>query len=1077
MHFSYFLSRTAAFSLIVALLFSACTPAAKEARHFDRGERFFKAGEYDAAKIEYLNVLKQDPENAVAYQQIGIIWLEQGDDLQAVRFLSKAEELAPASVVTHAKLGTAFLSLGDTRVARKEALTALKQAPDNGDAILLLAYTVRNLDDKKSTQQQLKIFPNHDNVFFQLASGDLLLHSGDVAGAAQAIQRALTLDPKSPDAHYAMAGVFLARKNLAKAADEFKLAADLSPARGIARLKYAEFEFQSGAVDKAKAILADIVTKTPDFLPAALLQAQITFSEKKIDDSLALVSQILVRDPTDMDAYLLKGQLLLAKGDTKNAIIDLQRACQTYPNLPLLKYRLAQAYLQDHDTARALTALKAAVATSPDYADAVILLATVNLRTGNAAAVVPAMVKLLKKQPNLVRARLLLASAYRSLKQFDDAIAIFRAQIQVNPKDAESYFMLGMNLLEKGDTAQARTAFEKAQALGPLDLVPTYALVELDLLAKDSDAALKRVQSQVEAQPKSSGAQFLLGKVYVAKKDWPEAEAALLKSLSLDPNSVVAYDLLTLVYVAQHKLDQAIKELQAYLAKHPNDPKALMIMGNLYRVTGQPSKAQGTYENLLSARPDYAPALNNLACLYADDAKQLDKAMGLAAKARSLLPEDSSVADTLGWILYRKGDYRQALVLLQESASKPPVAPNTLFHLGMANYMMGYPDAARAALEQAFKSPTDFAAKTEIPARLAFLQKVESGNAGHDEIEAALKLQPADVYAQMALGDAWKREGNWTNAAAAYEQALARNPALISTNLDLADLNAGPLHNPDKALELAKKARELAPSDPRPQGILGRIEYGKGNFVAAYGLLREALTSTTDDAKASATLQDFGWTAYSQGNIAEARGAMERITKAAPPNSPEAEDARSFLALTPDPNANPIDFSGSEAQISTVLHATPNYVPALMAQAQIRIKEGKTQGAVDDYIAVLRRFPNFPAAEKDLASIYVQDPNNQAKAYDLAVKAHNSLPQDAEISELLAEISYQRKQYPYAVQLLQESASRKPLDAQSLYYLGMSLWETKQKPDSRQALHQAIAAGLSQAQLSEANRVLADPSK
>ena len=227
--------------------------------------------------------------------------------------------------------------------------------------------------------------------------------------------------------------------------------------------------------------------------------------------------------------------------------------------------------------------------------------------------------------------------------------------------------------------------------------------------------------------------------------------------------------------------------------------------------------------------------------------------------------------------------------------------------------------------------------------------------------------------------------------------------------------------------------------------------------MAAYGLLREALTSTTDDAKASATLQDFGWTAYSQGILPRREAPWSVSQRPRRQNSPEAEDARSFLALTPDPNANPIDFSGSEAQISTVLHATPNYVPALMAQAQIRIKEGKTQGAVDDYIAVLRRFPNFPAAEKDLASIYVQDPNNQAKAYDLAVKAHNSLPQDAEISELLAEISYQRKQYPYAVQLLQESASRKPLDAQSLYYLGMSLWETKQKPDSRQALRRAIS--------------------
>lgn len=1065
-------SRTGLFLLTVVLLLSGCTRAQKEARFLSRADGYFKAGDYDEARIEYLNALRLNPKNAIAFQQLGIIWFDRGDVLQALQLLSKARELAPDNLEAHVKIGFAWLAFGDAAAAGREALAILKQAPDNGDAIVLLCNSVRTPDDGKAAAQQLQKFPNHDTVSFQLASASLSLWNGDSAGGEKAINQALTLDPNSPDAHLALAGVLLNKKDLPKAAQEFKTAADLSPPRGIARLRYAEFELQAGAVDQAKAILADIMTKTPDYVPAALLQARMAYSGKKFDDALAVVAGVLERDPGNLDAHIFQAQLWLAKGDIKSAIASLERLAGFYPNLPVVKYQLAQAYLQNGDDSKAVTVLSQDVAVNPDYTDAVLLLAGINLRTGNVPAVVPAMVKVLKRQPGLLPARFLLAGAYRALKQYDDANALFRQQIQMYPKDSQSYFMFGMTLLDQGDLAGARTAFEKAHELVPLDLVPTYQLVDLDIRAGDFAAALKRVQSQIQAQPKAPGAEFLLGKVYAAQKDWPNAEAALSKSLALDPNSADAYQLLTSVYLSQNKSDQAIVELQTFLGKSPTNADALMLLGDLYKASGQFPKAREAYEQLLSGTPDYAPALNNLALVRAQDPNDLDAALSLAQRARSLMPADPNVADTLGWILYKKGGYAQALTLFQESVSKPPVAQEILFHFGMANYMMGYPDPARMALQQALNGPADFAGKADIPARLAFLDKVQSGTATRDEIEAALKQEPADVYAQVALGDSWIRDEEWAKAGDSYQLALDRNPALISVTLSLADLNAGPLHDLDKAFALAEKARELAPTDPRAAGILGRVAYGKGDFLQAYNLLQEALTSATDDAKASSILLDFGWAAYSQGNIPEARGAMQRITKAAPPNSTVAKDAALFLSLT-DPDQSPNDLAASEAQITKLLQTTPDYVPALMAQAQIRVKNSDTKGAEDDYTAVLRRFPDFLPAQRNLALLYSGDPAHQDTAYDLAVIAHKALPDDPEVSKALGAINYRRKEYAYAAQLLQESGEKQPLDTESLFYLGMSLWQTKDKPESGEALGKAVAAGLSGSELAQAKQVLA----
>ena len=61
-----------------------------------------------------------------------------------------------------------------------------------------------------------------------------------------------------------------------------------------------------------------------------------------------------------------------------------------------------------------------------------------------------------------------------------------------------------------------------------------------------------------------------------------------------------------------------------------------------------------------------------------------------------------------------------------------------------------------------------------------------------------------------------------------------------------------------------------------------------------------------------------------------------------------------------------------------------------------------------------------------------------AAAYNLAAKARKTLPDDLGLTELLGQLSYEKKEYPRAVQLLQESARQRPLDANSLFYLGMS---------------------------------------
>ena len=103
------------------------------------------------------------------------------------------------------------------------------------------------------------------------------------------------------------------------------------------------------------------------------------------------------------------------------------------------------------------------------------------------------------------------------------------------------------------------------------------------------------------------------------------------------------------------------------------------------------------YEKVLARSPDSVPALNNLAYLYAEHLNEPQKAVELARKARNEQPGDASVADTLGWALFKQRDYPQALVFLQEAGEMLGTNPDVQFHLGMASLHDG---AARGGQER-----------------------------------------------------------------------------------------------------------------------------------------------------------------------------------------------------------------------------------------------------------------------------------------------------------------------------------------------------------------------------------------
>jgi tetratricopeptide (TPR) repeat protein len=750
---------------------------------------------------------------------------------------------------------------------------------------------------------------------------------------------------------------------------------------------------------------------------------------------------------------VVQAQALLGKGDLKQGTEILERADKSLANNPLIKYQLALAYLQGRNTSQAMNELEQAITIAPKYVEAIVLLAQLRLQAGDPRSAIAPLESALQLRPDVTQMKTLLADAYQALGRSEEAASLIREQIKKTPEDSQSYLVLGVILKRQKKNDEARKAFEKAIELNPQNIVAIDQLTDLDLEAKAFSAVHQRADALLQKEPQSAPAYYIHARSYVMEENFPAAEAALKKAIELDPNLSAPYNLLVAIYVQTNRLPEALKELETVLAKNPQYSPALLTSGIIYGQMGDFAKARDSYEKVLALSPNFVPALNNLAYIYSEKLTNLDRAAELARKAHELVPAEPSVQDTFGWVLYRQGKYQEAAELLEQSASKSPDQGEIQFHLGMANYMMGRLDEARSALQKAVSVSGDFPGKNEAENRLQLLS--QSGNLSIPDLEKFAKEKSNDPVTLMRLGRAYAKAGTADKAAQTYERALQANPRLLEAALSLAQLNAGPLKNNAKALEYAKKAREMAPADAHVTATAGHIAYQAGNLPWAYSLLQESSRGLPDD---PAVARDFAWAAYATGKINEAQEAMRRLANG-PTTSPERGEAALFLSMVALDSDDTIP-GNAESELTKALAAQPDYAPALMAKAAIRLQKGDTAEASAVYNGILQKWPDFAPAQKRLASIYIDEAANTGKAYDLASKARRTLPDDPGLAKTLGALSFQRKEYSRAVQLLQESEAKKPLEGKSLFMLGMAHLQLGHKTEAKKVLDRALAAGI-----------------
>jgi tetratricopeptide (TPR) repeat protein len=673
-------------------------------QHLRRGEEHIEAGRFAEAESELRAALQTTiPERALAYFKLGMACLGLKETERALAAFQQAIAADQSMRPARAELARLYLAAGNGTKAEEQIRALLAADPDDAEAQVLMAMShlagQRAREAREALSQALALDPR--SAAAHLTLGRLLTSEGDDAAAARAIEEAIALDPARVDGYLALAETHRLRGDWAGAERALQRAAAAAPESGTPQILLGELYVMQGRHDAALALFTKLSRDGPDTWTAAKRLTELYLDREVMPEAQRRVAQHLATNSRDVEAHYLYGRLRLAEGQIDDGAAALERVLRAAPSFVRARYHLGLARLRQGHVESAIAELAECLRYQRDFLPAREALARVYFRGGRFDLARQEAMRFLAGRPHHFEMRLLAGDAALAGGDPEESGRISRELAAEYPDRYESHHRLGRVLARLGAHAAARAALEQALALSPSSVEVLADLVQVMEAAKQPYAErIQRVSAHVDANPEVALARLLLGQLMLAAGA-PGAVEILEDVVHRHPGLLPAYYVLGGVYAARGELGAAKRNLERLVERDPSLIAPYVMLGMIEETEGNSAGAARRYQQALALDPRCAPAANNLGWHYAEREDDLDKALELAGRARAGLPDDPRVADTLGWILYRRGVYSAAVGPLREAATQMPENPEVRFHLGMAYLRNGEAEKARDELRSA----------------------------------------------------------------------------------------------------------------------------------------------------------------------------------------------------------------------------------------------------------------------------------------------------------------------------------------------------------------------------------------
>jgi tetratricopeptide (TPR) repeat protein len=253
-------------------------------------------------------------------------------------------------------------------------------------------------------------------------------------------------------------------------------------------------------------------------------------------------------------------------------------------------------------------------------------------------------------------------------------------------------------------------------------------MVQTEMAEGKPDQALKILEDEAAKNPNRTDIQVALGNTEVLAGHFDQAIRYFEHVVSMlpagDKRRAEVYLRIGETYRRKGDSASAITALQEARKLAPDNVAVLSTLALVLDTAGRWPEARTVYDSVIKQDSSSGIALNNMAFLLADHggSGDLDTALSMAQKAKILMPSQSEVSDTLGWIYLKKGLNDDAIEMFKALVDKAPNQSTYRYHLAKAYYNKGDKPNAKEQLQKALAmTPTPYE-KQEIQ---ELLQKVQ----------------------------------------------------------------------------------------------------------------------------------------------------------------------------------------------------------------------------------------------------------------------------------------------------------------------------------------------------------------
>jgi tetratricopeptide (TPR) repeat protein len=700
--------------------------------YYQIGNCFWRTGRVREAFAAFKKSTESDNSNLLAHLRLGEIYLAGGAPERATEQANTILQLASADVQGLALLGAASSAAGDDQLAKQAFTRVLEKDPKRVSVAVALADIYNKEDDIDQARTVLRnaVSAQPSSALPWLSLGRLEEQEGNSSAAEAAYRSAVAAEDtvetnsrlaqflqrtaKIDEAEQVLRHLDHLRPTLPIALSDFKLLAG-QPAAAIGRYTNA---LRSPAMEGKTA-------RNSSGAGAALAANRAALAARVVESDLQLASEQGTQSTTNsgavaaarlhLDEYrseldpattqILKAEIALAEGDISAAGRYSQAAVDVAPDAApacyvrgLVRYRSGDDTGARDDWARALEL-------DGTYVPAKLALAEQELQAGDSNAAELHVVSVVRDEPGSVRALNLFARVLLARKRYASAALIARRALALDKTMAEPHVVLGQVAESEGNVGEALHEFEQAVSANPHSEAALDGLTRIYRAGKITRSMLASLEGIAEMPPASGALMEIAGRLY-AEHGWlTDARRCYKRALQIDGERRSAANLLAELDMKEGNYSGALLSgAQAGGSEssllRATDAERLHDFDTAIREYGK-SVNQGDTTGI---------AANNLAWLLAERGGNMERALSLAQKAKSLSPGSPAVLDTLGFVRLKRREYSQAIDVLkaaerlakeQQSAAQLAVIQR---HLAEAYFRSGQTRLASDAAAQSATS-------------------------------------------------------------------------------------------------------------------------------------------------------------------------------------------------------------------------------------------------------------------------------------------------------------------------------------------------------------------------------------